>query len=41
MTFTAGNRDLATIAKVGGKLAGEIVGQSLQPVAQAIASAGA
>ncbi len=30
MTFTAGNRDMASISRVGGKLADELVGQSLQ-----------
>jgi aryl-alcohol dehydrogenase-like predicted oxidoreductase len=29
MTFAAGNKDMATISKVGGKLADELVGQSL------------
>jgi hypothetical protein len=31
MTFTAGNQDMAAISKVGGKLADELVGQSLEP----------
>jgi len=30
MTFTAGNQDIAAVFKVGGKLADELVGQSLE-----------